>query len=75
VREVRSALLVKLALRDRADRDSHDLIERQLDRLEPVFAAVTRRGAGPGFDAVLSSWRREQALAVRRFLRGRADAS
>jgi PadR family transcriptional regulator AphA len=74
VREVRSALLVKLALRDRADRDSHDLIERQLDRLEPVFAAVTRRGSSPGFDAVLWSWRREQALAVRRFLRARADA-
>jgi PadR family transcriptional regulator AphA len=75
VREVRSTLLVKLALRERAGRDSSALIDRQLDRLEPVFAAVTRRGSHGGFDAVLGSWRREQALAVRRFLRAQADTS
>jgi PadR family transcriptional regulator AphA len=74
VREVRSALLVKLALRERAGRDSAALIDRQLARLEPVFAAVTRRDSNRGFDGVLGTWRREQALAVRRFLRAQADA-
>ncbi len=69
VREVRSELLVKLALLDRAGRPSDALIARQLERLDPVFAAVTRRPAAGGFDAVLARWRREQALAVRRFLR------
>jgi PadR family transcriptional regulator AphA len=73
VREVRSTLLVKLALRDRAGQDSTDLIDRQLDRLEAVFAAVTRRATDTGFDAVLGTWRREQALAVRRFLRSQAS--
>ena len=72
VREVRSALLVKLALLDRAGRSSCLLIERQLERLEPVFAAVTRPTGSDGFESVLATWRREQALAVRRFLRSRA---
>lgn len=73
VREVRSELLVKLALRERAGRSSHPLIERQLAQLEPVFAAVTRPPAGDGFEAVLARWRREQALAVRRFLRSQTE--
>ena len=69
VREVRSELLVKLALLDRAGRSAGPLLERQVERLTPVFAAVTRKGAGDGFESVLASWRREQALAVQRFLR------
>jgi PadR family transcriptional regulator AphA len=72
VREVRSELLVKLALLDRAGRPSTELVERQLEHLEPVFAAVTQRAARDGFDSVLATWRREQALAVRRFLRSQA---
>ena len=72
VREVRSELLVKLALLARAGRPSDALIERQLERLAPVFAAVTRRPAGAGFESVLATWRREQALAVQRFLRSQA---
>jgi PadR family transcriptional regulator AphA len=74
VREVRSALLLKLALRDRAGHPSAELVARQLERLEPVFAAVTRPVAGAGFDAVLATWRQEQALAVRQFLRTQTDA-
>jgi DNA-binding PadR family transcriptional regulator len=74
VREVRSALLVKLALRARAGRSSKLLIDRQLERLEPVLAAVTRRTPGTGFESVLAKWRREQALAVRRFLRSQRGA-
>ena len=72
VREVRSELLVKLALRARAGRSSEELLERQRQRLEPVFAAVTRRVSGDGFESVLAAWRREQALAVQRFLRGQS---
>lgn len=69
VREVRSELLVKLALLARAGRPHDRLIERQLERLAPVFAAVTRRPRADGFEGVLATWRREQALAVQRFLR------
>ena len=72
VREVRSALLVKLALLERSGRPSDALIERQLQQLAPVFAAVTRRPKGSGFDSVLATWRREQALAVQRFLGSQA---
>lgn len=75
VREVRSELLVKLALRARAGRPSEGLIEAQLERLEPVFAAVTRPPPGDGFETVLATWRREQALAVRRFLRSQTRTS
>ena len=73
VREVRSELLVKLALLDRAGRASGPLVERQLERLAPVFAAVTGKPAGEGFEPVLATWRREQALAVQRFLRSQGD--
>jgi hypothetical protein len=72
VRDVRSALLVKLALNARAGRPSQALIERQIEQLEPVFAAVTRRRRAGGFESVLATWRREQALAVRRFLRSQS---
>ena len=60
---------MKLALLDRAGRASTPLLERQLEHLAPVFAAVTKRAQGDGFESVLVSWRREQALAVQRFLR------
>jgi DNA-binding PadR family transcriptional regulator len=72
VREVRSALLVKLALNARAKRSSQVLVERQIERLEPVFAAVTRKRSAGGFESVLATWRREQAIAVQRFLRSQA---
>jgi PadR family transcriptional regulator AphA len=73
VREVRSELLVKLALLDRAGRTSEALVERQLERLAPVFAAVSGKPAGEGFESVLATWRREQALAVQRFLRSQGE--
>jgi DNA-binding PadR family transcriptional regulator len=69
VRDVRSHLLVKLALLDRAGRPRDDLVEAQLARLEPVFGAVRRLPDADGFDVVLSRWRQQQALAVERFLR------
>ncbi len=69
VRDVRSELLVKLALRERAGLDSQVLVEQQLDVLAPVLRAVTRPPRGTGFERVLATWRREQARAVERFLR------
>jgi DNA-binding PadR family transcriptional regulator len=68
VRDVRAELLVKLALLARVDRPSRRLVERQIEHLAPVIGAVSARPTGEGFDLVLSRWRREQALAVDRFL-------
>jgi PadR family transcriptional regulator AphA len=70
VRDVRSELLVKLALLDRAGEPNDELVERQISALEPVLRAVSDPPAQNGFDAVLAGWRREQARAVERFLRG-----
>jgi len=69
VRDVRTELLVKLALLARAKQDSRRLVERQIEHLEPVVGAVSPRPKGDGFDLVLARWRREQAAAVDRFLR------
>jgi DNA-binding PadR family transcriptional regulator len=72
VRDVRTELLLKLAVLARAGRTSEPLVERQLAELAPVIAAVSARATGDGFDLVLAKWRREQALAVERFLRSLA---
>jgi DNA-binding PadR family transcriptional regulator len=69
VRDVRSVLLLKLAFLDRAGKPAGALVQRQLDALGPVFDAVRTRPRGQGFEAILARWRREQALAVQRFLR------
>jgi PadR family transcriptional regulator AphA len=68
VREVRSEFLLKLALLDRAGAPREALVQRQLAELAPVFDALERPGPVNGFDSVLAGWRRESALAVRRFL-------
>jgi DNA-binding PadR family transcriptional regulator len=69
VREVRTELLVKLALLARSKQDARRLVERQIEHLAPVVGAVSPRPKGEGFDLVLARWRREQAVAVDRFLR------
>ena len=69
MRDVRTELLVKLAILDRAGESSRTLVERQIEHLDPVVRAVSARDEGEGFDLVLTRWRREQALAVDRFLR------
>jgi len=69
VRDVRTEFLVKLALLARADRPARPLVERQIEHLAPVMRAISTRPSGEGFDLVLARWRREQALAVDRFLR------
>ncbi len=69
VREVRTELLVKLALLERAGASSRTLVENQIAHLDPLVQAISAPTGGTGFDLVVSRWRREQALAVDRFLR------
>lgn len=69
VRELRSHLLMKLALLDRRGLPMAPLIADQRAALEPVLAAVaTEREQATGFDAVLLSWRHGNVLAALRFL-------
>jgi DNA-binding PadR family transcriptional regulator len=69
VRDIRSRLLLKLALLDRAGADPSDLLRRQRQVLEPIARAIE---AGPrpgeGFDATLLAWRRATASAALNFL-------
>lgn len=69
VRDIRSQLLIKLALMYRAGRDPSELIRRQRAALEPIARATQATGAGPdGFDAILQAWRRATAAAAVGFL-------
>jgi DNA-binding PadR family transcriptional regulator len=69
VRDIRSQLLIKLALLYRAGRDPGDLIRRQRAALEPIVAATRAPGAEPdGFAAILQAWRRATAAAALDFL-------
>ena len=69
VREVRSHLLMKLALLHRAGLDPADLLRRQQDTLAPIAQAIREsRGEPEGFDATLLAWRRASAEAAISFL-------
>jgi DNA-binding PadR family transcriptional regulator len=69
VRDVRSHLLLKLALLDRAGRDPADLLRRQKATLEPIASAIiAEQPQQPGFDATLLAWRRATAAATLGFL-------
>ncbi|HYB89037.1 MAG TPA: PadR family transcriptional regulator [Streptosporangiaceae bacterium] len=69
VREVRSQLLIKLALLDRAGTDPSGLLERQKAILQPIVSAISaERPARKGFDATLLAWRRASAAAALGFL-------
>lgn len=71
VRDVRTELLLKLALLHRSRRSSAALLRRQRDAFGPTVAALrTQLADAEGFDAVLASWRVEAAEAVERFLDG-----
>jgi DNA-binding PadR family transcriptional regulator len=68
-RDVRSELMVKLALLDRSGTDSRDLLQAQLARLLPVAAALEDRlRATTGFEHTLVLWRYEAMTATLRFL-------
>jgi len=69
IREVRSHLLIKLALLDRAGGDPGGLLERQKAALEPIAEAIKAERPGPhGFDATLLAWRRATTAATLTFL-------
>ena len=69
VRDVRSELLVKLALRLRRGLGTGELVAAQRAALAPVRAALERqRAADQGFGRLLTSWRVENVRAVLRFL-------
>ena len=68
-RDVRSELLVKLALLDRSGADPQPLLEAQREHLVPVAEALRARlGAATGFDQTLVLWRYETVSATVRFL-------
>jgi len=69
VREIRSELLLKLALLDRAGVDPAGLLRAQRATLEPLVGAIESRRAGSqGFDATLLAWRRANAAAALEFI-------
>ena len=69
IREVRSHLLLKLALLDRVGGDPSGLLARQKAILEPIADAVkTERPGSAGFDATLLAWRRATTAATMSFL-------
>lgn len=68
-RDIRSELLVKLALLDRSGTDLHELLAAQRALLVPIADALENRvGSAAGFDRTLLLWRYETATATLRFL-------
>ena len=69
IRDVRSHLLIKLALLDRAGTDPTRLLRRQKAILEPIASAIAKeQPERQGFDATLLAWRRATAAAALSFL-------
>lgn len=69
VRDVRSHLLMKLALLHRAGLDPTGLLQRQREVLAPIAAAIAAERPDPdGFEATLLAWRRANARATISFL-------
>lgn len=68
-RDVRSALMLKLALADHLGRDVGPLLAAQRVRLLPQLEGLEQRLAvAEGFDRVLMLWRVEAVRSVLRFL-------
>ena len=65
LRDVRTELLVKLALRDRGGLDNEPLLVAQQEVFEPTITTLTSTKED---DDLVAVWRRESARAVRRFL-------
>ena len=69
VRDIRSQLLLKLALLDRAGDDPAGLLRAQREVLEPIARALeAKRTDVAGFDATLLAWREATAVAALDFL-------
>src|SRR5579863_2852330 len=72
-RDVRSELMIKLALLDRAGSDCRVLVRAQLARLRPVAADLDDQlGATTGFERTLVIWRQTALTATMRFLQALA---
>jgi len=68
-RDIRSELLVKLALLDRAGGDAGPLLDAQRAQLQPVADALEQRlAAANGIDRAVTLWRCETVAATLRFL-------
>ena len=68
-RDIRSELLVKLALLDRAGTSPAGLLKAQQAQLQPIADALAGRlNAADGFECVLLLWRFETISATIRFL-------
>jgi DNA-binding PadR family transcriptional regulator len=68
-RDIRSELMVKLALLDRAGADPADLLRAQRGRLAPVNAALaSEMHTTTGYDHVLAIWRHRSVSVTLRFL-------
>jgi PadR family transcriptional regulator AphA len=75
VRDIRSELLLKLALLDRAGEDPAPLLRAQREVLEPLVTALESRRAGSeGFEATILAWRRATAVAALDFVDAIAPA-
>jgi DNA-binding PadR family transcriptional regulator len=73
-RDVRSELLVKLALLDRSGRDPRPLLDAQRQQLIPVARALAGRlTTASGFERTLILWRSETVTATLRFLDAMAE--
>jgi DNA-binding PadR family transcriptional regulator len=69
VRDIRSQLLLKLALLDREGEDPAELLRAQREVLEPIVRAMeAKRAQGGGFDATLLAWRKANAVAALDFI-------
>jgi len=69
IRQIRSELLLKLALLERAGESPVSLLQAQRTVLEPLVRALeARRASTSGFDVTLLAWRRANAVAALDFL-------
>lgn len=69
VRDLRSELLLKLVLLDRAGLPAAALVEAQRPVVREIKRGLeTQLRAARGFDAVVARWRLEAAVAAERFL-------
>lgn len=70
-RDIRSELMVKLALLDRAGYDPQPLLLAQQMQLAPIAAALGERAkATSGLEHAVALWRHEAMSATMRFLAG-----
>jgi len=75
-RDIRSELLIKLALLQRAGADPGPLLAAQRDQLHPVAAGLREQlETADGFDRMVNMWRYETVTATLRFLDSLQDLS